>query len=59
MEVEEVVVVVVVEGYQQERHLQVEPHPSMESWEEIHQQNSMGTERKVELFSLHLPSIKG
>jgi len=53
-EVEEVEeVVVVVEG-----HLQVEPHPSTESWEEIHQPNSMETKRKVNLFCLHLHSTE-
>ncbi len=38
---------VVAEGYLQERHLQVEPHLFTESWEEIHQPNSMETERKA------------
>jgi len=65
VEVEEVVEVeaegeeeeeeVAVEGYLQERHLQVELHPFTESWEEIHQLNSMETKRKAELFYLHLP----
>ena len=50
---------VAVEGYLQERHLQAEPHPFMESWEEIHQPNSMETKRKVELFYLHLPCTEG
>ncbi len=57
-EVVEVVVVVVVvaaEGYLQECHLQAEPHPFKESWEEIHQPNLMGTERKAEPFCLHSP----
>ena len=40
---------VVAEGYLQERHLQAEPHLFMESWEEIHQPNSMEIERKAEL----------
>ncbi len=48
---------VVAEGYLQEHHLQVEPHPSMESWEEIHQQNSMEIKRKAVLFYLHSPYI--
>ena len=46
---------VAVEGYLQERHLQAEPHPSMESWEDIHQPNSMETEKKAEPFYLRLP----
>ncbi len=49
--------VVAAEGYLQERHLQVEPHPFMESWEEIPQLNSMEIGRKVVLFSLHSPFI--
>jgi len=49
--------VVAVEGYLQERHLQAELHPSMESWEEIHQQNSMEIERKAMLFCSHSPYI--
>ncbi len=56
-EVEEEVEEVAAEGYLQERHLQAEPHPSMESWEEIHQQNSTEIERKAELFYLHSPFI--
>jgi len=52
---EEEVVEVVVEGYLQECHLQAELHLFMESWEEIHQPNSMETERKAEPFYLHLP----
>jgi len=46
---------VAVEGYLQERHLQAELHLSTESWEEIHQPNSMETKRKVELFYSRLP----
>jgi len=45
----------VAEGYLQERHLQVELHHSMESWEEIHQPNSTETEKRAEPFYLHLP----
>jgi len=47
--------VVAAEGYLQERHLQAEPHPFKESWEEIHQPNSMGTERKAKPFCSHSP----
>jgi len=43
----------VAEGYQQECHLLAEPHPFMESWEEIPQPNSMEIGRKVVLFSSH------
>jgi len=56
-EVEEEEEAVAVEGYLQERHLQAEPHPFMESWEEIPQPNSTEIGRKVELFSSHLPFI--
>jgi len=55
VEVEEVEVA--AEGYLQERHLQAEPHPSTESWEETHQQNSTETERRAKLFYLHSPFI--
>jgi len=41
------------EGYQQERHLLAEPHPFMESWEEIPQPNSTEIGRKAVLFSSH------
>jgi len=61
--VEEVVVAVVeeeeeaeveaAEGYRQERHLPAEPPPSMESLEEIPQQNSTEIGRKAVLFSSH------
>ena len=40
---------VAVEGYLQERHLQVEPHPSRESSVEIHRLNSTEIERKAKL----------
>ena len=56
-EEEEEAEAVVAEGYLQERHLQVEPHPFMESWEEIPQPNSTETGRKVALFSSHSPFI--
>ncbi len=49
---------VAAEGYLQEHHLQAEPHPFMESWEEIHQLNLMGTERRAELFYSRLPCIE-
>jgi len=52
---EEEEVVVGVEGYLQERHLQAELHLFMESWEEIHQPNSMETKRKAKPFYSHLP----
>jgi len=55
VEVEEVA----AEGYLQEHHLQVELHPFMESWEEIHQPNSMETKGKVKLFYLRLPCTEG
>jgi len=40
-----------------EGHLQAEPHPSTESWEEIPQPNSTEIGRKVALFSSHSPFI--
>ncbi len=49
---------VAAEGYLQERYLQAEPHPSTESWEETHQQNSMGIKRKAVPFYLHSPSTE-
>ena len=48
---------VVAEGYLQERHLQAEPHPFMESWVEIHQLNSTEIGRKAVPFSSHSPFI--
>jgi len=48
---------VAAEGYLQEHHLQVEPHPFTESWEEILQPNSTEIGRKATLFSLHSPFI--
>jgi len=42
-----------VEGYQQECHLLAEPHPFMESWEEIPQPNSTEIGRRAMLFSSH------
>ncbi len=39
---------VAAEGYLQEHHLQAEPHLFTESWEEIHQPNSMETEKRAE-----------
>jgi len=47
VEVEEEEEEVVAEGYLQERHLQAEPHLFTESWEEIHQLNSMETEKRA------------
>jgi len=41
------------EGYQQERHLLAEPHPFMESWEEIPQPNLTEIGRKAVPFSSH------
>ena len=57
-EVEEAEEEVVAEGYLQERHLQAEPHPFMESSVEIHWPNSTEIGRKVVLFSSHSPSIE-
>jgi len=54
---EEEEVVVAAEGHLQEHHLQAEPHPFMESWEEIPQPNSTEIGRKVVLFSSHSPFI--
>ena len=48
---------VAAEGYLQERHLQAEPHPFTENWEEIPQPNSTEIGRKVALFSSHSPFI--
>jgi len=56
-EVEEEEEAVAAEGYLQERHLQAEPYPFTESWEEIPRLNSTETGRKVALFSSHSPFI--
>ena len=58
VEVEEVEEAMVAEGYLQECHLQAEPHPSMESLEEILQPNLMEIMRKAKPFCLHLHSIE-
>jgi len=47
------------EGYQQERHLQAEPHRFTESWEEIHQLNSMETEKRAKPFCSLSPYTEG
>jgi len=57
VEVEEEAEAVAAEGYLQERHLQAEPHPFMESWEEIHQLNSTEIGRRAVPFSSHSPFI--
>jgi len=57
VEAEEEAEEVAAEGYLQERHPQVEPHPFMESWVEIHQLNSTEIGRKAVLFSSHSPFI--
>jgi len=49
VEAEEEAEAVAAEGYLQERHLQVEPHPSRESSVEIHRLNSTEIERKAKL----------
>jgi len=57
VEAEEEAEAVAAEGYLQERHLQAEPHPFMESWAEIHQLNLTEIGRKAVLFSSHSPFI--